>query len=146
MMGTALLFAGSYLMAKPLSGRAGAGTVVAMLSIWVTVGLAPFAIAVWVPPGPDDLAWLSLVALFATAGHYSMTRAFAAAPLAVTQPVTFLQLIWATLLGAAVFGEPVDVWVLSGGGLIMAAASFITWREAVLRRRMTTPPDPATGV
>ena len=68
-----------------------------------------------------------------------MTRAFEAAPLSVTQPVGFLQLLWATLLGWLVFGEGVDVWVVVGGGIILASVSFITWREAQLKRRAVTP-------
>lgn len=143
-MGTALFFAGSYLIAKRMSGEISAGGVVAMLSILVTIGLAPFAWAVWVPPTAVQLGWMFVVALAATLGHYTMTRAFAVAPIAVTQPVTFLQLIWATMLGVMLFGEPVDGWVLAGGALIMAAVSFITWREAVLRRREITPASPAT--
>jgi drug/metabolite transporter (DMT)-like permease len=75
------------------------------------------------------------VAVFATSGHYTMTLAFQAAPVAVTQPVIFLQLVWAVLLGAMVFGEPVDIWVVSGGVVIIAAVSFIAWREAVVKRR-----------
>jgi drug/metabolite transporter (DMT)-like permease len=69
-----------------------------------------------------------------------MTLALQAAPVAVTQPVTFLQLIWATVLGAAVFHESIDVWVISGGTLILAAVSFISWREAVLNLRDLAPP------
>ena len=72
-----------------------------------------------------------------------MMRAFAAAPLTVTQPVTFLQLVWATLLGVFVFHEAVDPFVLAGGAVIIAAVSFITWREAQLSLRGTAPP--ATG-
>ena len=92
--------------------------------------LAPFALWVWVPVGAVQVAWLALVAAFATAGHYTMTRAFAVAPLTVTQPVTFLQLVWATLLGALVFGEGVDAAVLLGGAVIIGAISYMTWREA----------------
>jgi len=106
-----------------------------MLSVFVTLGLAPFALAVWVTPTLAETAILFGVACFATAGHYTMTLAFAAAPVAVTQPVTFLQLIWATLLGALVFAEPVDIWVVSGGGLILAAVSFISWREAMIKKQ-----------
>jgi drug/metabolite transporter (DMT)-like permease len=76
-----------------------------------------------------------LVACFATAGHYTMTLAFAAAPLTVTQPATFLQLVWAVILGAVMFGEPIDGWVILGGVVIMASVSFITWREAVAQRK-----------
>ncbi|ABN77409.1 DMT family transporter [Cereibacter sphaeroides] len=131
----ATLFAGSYLLARRLSDVAGAGAIVAMMSGTVTLGLLPFALLVWVPVGVDQLLWLALVAVFATAGHYCMTRAFGAAPLTVTQPVTFLQLLWATLLGALAFGERVDPFVLLGGGIIISAISYITWRESVLKRR-----------
>lgn len=137
MLGTALLFAVSYILAKILSGEVSAAVVVALLSVGVTIGLAPLAIAVWVWPTWWELLVLLGVAFFATAGHYTMTLAFAAAPMTVTQPVTFLQLIWAVSLGAIVFGEPVDPWVIAGGSVIMAAVIFITWREAVLKRRIT---------
>jgi drug/metabolite transporter (DMT)-like permease len=105
----------------------------------VTAGLAPFALAVWVPVSAVQLGWLLLTAVFATLGHYAMTRAFAVAPMSVTQPVTFLQLIWATLLGTLMFGEPVDPFVLLGGSLIVAAISLLTWREAVVQRRGDVP-------
>ncbi|WP_425091965.1 DMT family transporter [Tropicimonas sp. S265A] len=141
---TALSFAGSYLLAKSLSDRADPSVVVAGLSIVVSICLAPFALAVWVPVTPGQLGVLFGVACFATAGHYTMTLAFQAAPLTVTQPVTFLQLVWATALGAVVFGEAVDAFVLLGGGLIVAAISFMSWREAQLRRRARTPSVPET--
>ncbi|WP_245191003.1 DMT family transporter [Jannaschia formosa] len=143
MLGTALLFAGSYLCAKPLSDRHPAALVVAVLSLTVTLGLAPMAWAVWTPPALADLGWMFLVACFATTGHYTMTRAFAAAPIAVTQPVTFLQMVWAVLLGWALFDEPPDAFVILGAGIIIASVSFIAWREARLRR-ITTPPHVAT--
>ncbi|WP_299698949.1 DMT family transporter [uncultured Tateyamaria sp.] len=144
MLFCAVSFAGSYLLAKIMADEAKPAVVVAMLSIVVTVCLAPFALTNWVMPTATELGLLFLVACFATAGHYTMTMAFAAAPVTVTQPVTFLQLVWAVLLGAVVFAEPVDIWVIFGGALILAAVSFITWREAVLKRRPITPPSPAT--
>lgn len=144
MLGTALTLGGSYLLAKLLVRDIPPSVVVAHLSIWVTIVLIPFAIAVWSPPSLRDIGVLFLVASFATAGHYFMTLALQAAPVAVTQPVTFLQLIWATVLGALVFNEPIDIWVVAGGTLILAAVSFISWREAVLNRRELTPPTIAT--
>jgi drug/metabolite transporter (DMT)-like permease len=140
MLATAVLFAGSYLLAKPLAGRHAATTVVAYLSVTVTIALAPFAVAVWVPPSVAELGWMLLVAAFATGGHYAMTRAFAAAPVSVTQPVTFLQMVWAVLLGWAAFEEPPDGFVILGAGVIIGSVSFIAWREARLRR--ARPPEP----
>lgn len=137
MMLAAVVFAGSYLLAKVLADEAPAGIVVGMLSIFVTLGLAPFAVPVWIMPTWEELGILFAVAIFATSGHYTMTLAFAAAPVTVTQPVTFLQLVWATALGAIAFAEPVDVWVILGGFVILASVTFITWREAMLKREIT---------
>ncbi|MBO9435787.1 DMT family transporter [Ruegeria sp. R13_0] len=139
MLGTALTLGGSYLLAKLLVRDIPPSVVVAHLSIWVTLALIPFAIAVWSPPTLRDIGVLFLVASFATAGHYFMTLALQAAPVAVTQPVTFLQLIWATIVGALVFHESVDIWVVAGGTLILTAVSFISWREAMLNKRDVTP-------
>lgn len=129
-IGASVFFCGSYLFAKRLTGLASASVIVAMMSVTVTIGLAPLAWWVWVPVSWAQLGWLAIVAGCATLGHYCMTRAFRAAPLTVTQPVTFLTLIWATAVGAILFGEAVDVFVLLGGAMIIGAITFVTWLEA----------------
>ncbi len=145
MLVAAVVFAGSYLLAKILADEVRPGIVVSMMSIFVTLSLAPFALWVWIMPTMQELGILFLVAIFATAGHYTMTLAFAAAPVTVTQPVTFLQLVWATALGALMFSEPVDIWVIIGGFVILGSVTFITWREATLKR-VITPNTNATKV
>jgi drug/metabolite transporter (DMT)-like permease len=137
MLFAAVVFAGSYLLAKVLADEVRPAVVVAMLSIFVTLALAPFALPVWVTPTLREVLLLTAVAVFATAGHYTMTLAFAAAPVTVTQPITFLQLLWATSLGVLAFNEPVDIWVIVGGFVILGSVTFITWREAMLKRQIT---------
>ena len=137
MFGAAFFLGSGYLVAKRLSGLGPPSVVVGGLSATVTLGLLPFALWVWVPVGWAEIGWFFLTAVFATGAHYAMTRAFAAAPVSATQPATFLQLVWSVLLGATLFREPVDAWVILGGAIIMAAVTFITWREAVARRLET---------
>ena len=139
MLGTAAMFSVSYMIAKVVSDQVDAKIVVAMLSVTVPVGLFPLALMDWVRPSFLQLFILFGVALFATAGHYTMTRAFAAAPISVTQPVTFLQLVWSVLIGAMFFAEPPDSFVIAGGAVIISAVSFITWREARAKKRAVTP-------
>ncbi len=134
MLVTALFFAGGYLIAKRLTGQVAPGIIVGMLSVTVTIGLLPFAVAAWVQPTWAQLGWFALTAIFATGAHYTMTLAFSSAPIGATQPATFVQLVWAVSMGALLFGEPVDLWVILGGAIIMAAVSVTTWREAVARR------------
>jgi drug/metabolite transporter (DMT)-like permease len=143
-LGAAPLFAASYIMAKKFTEGEDPGVIVAMLSLFCTLTLLPGALWHWREPTPEEIGWLALTALIATAGHYSLTRAFEAAPITVTQPVQFLQLVWATLLGMAAFGEPLDAFVLVGGGIIVGSATYISHREAMLARRERTPPAPAT--
>lgn len=134
MIGTALCFAISYLVIKPLTERYSPNVVVALLSITVTIGLAPLAALVWVPVSWTQVGIFFLVACFATAGHYCMTLAFAAAPISVTQPVTALQLLWSVLLGSLIFDESLDSMVLLGGGLVVSAVVFIALREHAAQR------------
>nr|WP_109667546.1 DMT family transporter [Roseicyclus mahoneyensis] len=145
MLGTAVAMAASYFMAKVLSSRTKPEVVVFMLSVVVPILLLPYAWMVWVPIGWRELGLLTITAIFATAGHYTMTLAFTKAPLTVTQPVTFLQLIWATTLGVVVFGEAADVFVMLGGAMIIGAISVVTWREARRKSLITPPPDAPTA-
>lgn len=124
------IFGASYLYAKQLTGRASPELIIAMLTLFCTLTLLPGALLQWQTPSLLEFILLSCTAVVATVGHYSMTRALKAAPISVTQPVVFMQLVWATALGVLVFGEPLDPYVLIGGGIIVAAASYISYREA----------------
>jgi drug/metabolite transporter (DMT)-like permease len=137
MLLTALCFGVSYLLAKVLVDEIGPSLVVALMSVTVAVGLAPLAIPVWVWPTGSEVLVLFLIACLATGGHYAMTLAFASAPMTVTQPVTFLTLIWSVSLGYFVFDEAVDIWVIIGGGVILSSVVYITWREAILKKAVT---------
>jgi drug/metabolite transporter (DMT)-like permease len=143
-LAAAPLFAASYLMTKQLTGKADSQTIVAMLTIVCTIFLLPLALLDWRTPTSGELALLFACAMVATFGHYAMTRALASAPISVTQPITFLQLVWASSLGIVAFGEAVDPFVILGGVIIVSAATWISRREMQLRGRATTPPTNAT--
>ncbi len=139
MIGAAIVFSVSYLTAKHMTDEVSPTVVVAMLSITVTICLFPFAAAVWQTPTPIQIFWMFVVASLATAGHFTMTLAFADAPVSVTQPVVFLQLVWSVATGAIFFSEPADGWVILGGAVIVGATTFIAIREAMLRHSHKEP-------
>ncbi len=143
-LSAAPLFACSFLLAKKMSDGENPNVIVGWLSLFCTITLLPFALVDWRTPSWEEVGLLTLTAALATLGHISMTRAFKAAPITVTQPVGFLQLVWAAILGVVVFGEPLDPFVVAGGAIVVAAATFISHREALVARRATTPPAAAT--
>jgi drug/metabolite transporter (DMT)-like permease len=143
----AFFFAGSFLLAKRMTQSESSADILVMLSIFCTLALLPGALYYWREPTLLEVAWLGLVAVFATAGHYAITRAIAAAPLTVTQPLSFLQLIWAIGIGYWVFDEVPDSWVTIGASIIVGAVTYLTHREAQAARRRklkaaTTPVSP----
>ena len=128
-------FAISFLFAKQLTRTENSTDILVMLSIGCTLTLLPGAVLNWHPPTLAEYFYLFLVAIFATAGHYALTRSFSRAPLTVTQPYSFLQLVWAMLFGYLLFSEVPDIWVVAGGAVIVSAISYLTHREAVARRK-----------
>ena len=133
-LAAAPLFAASALVSKKLTETEPSEVIIALMSLFVTLTLMPFAIATWRTPTVEELAWLFATATLATLGHYTMTRAYQAAEIAVTQPLSFLQLVWAVLLGYYVFAETPDVWTIAGSIVIVASATYIAHREARLSR------------
>lgn len=134
-LAAAPLFACSFIVAKKLTDTESGTAIVAWLSVFVTLALLPPALMVWRAPSPEEIAWLAVTAACATAGHYTLTRAFQLGEITLLQPFSFLQLVWASLLGLAFFGEVPDAYTWIGGAIIVASASYITHREAAARRQ-----------
>ncbi|MDG2355906.1 MAG: DMT family transporter [Paracoccaceae bacterium] len=124
-----LLLAASYLITKNLTKTEGTFLIVLMLNLFATLTLLPFALLIWISPSIHDLVLLLTIAILASFGHYFVTKAVALAPLSVTQPVIFLQLIWSTLIGLLIFGEPIDLLIIIGGGFIVLAITQIAYSE-----------------
>lgn len=136
-LGAALCFGLSYLGVKRLTAFASAQAIVAMMTLMGAIILAPVALLHWQSIHWVQAFWLGVTAFLATIGQLTMTKALAAAPVSVTQPVMFTQLIWVALAGLILFGEAIDPWVIVGGGMILTAVSYVTLREAALKRRAT---------
>ncbi len=128
------LFAASMLMTKRMTANESLSVIVTGLSIVCTLTLLIPALNNWVTPNTTEVALLALTAVFATLGHYTMTQAFNLAPLSVLQPVSFLQLLWATLFGVILFGESIDIFVVIGGTILILSTSYIAHRESIANR------------
>jgi len=128
---TAPLFAASMLLTKRLTRTEQLTVIVASLSIICAITLFPFALMNWVNPNMIELALLALTGALATIGHFTLTKALSLAPISVLQPVTFLQLLWATLFGVLLFSESIDGFVVAGGSILVLSTSYIAHRESV---------------
>ncbi|AAV97481.1 membrane protein, putative (plasmid) [Ruegeria pomeroyi DSS-3] len=85
---------------------------------------------VYRPPELVHLGMMALVGVMSFAAQHLIIQAYRAAPPAVVSPIQYSQIVWATLLGAVLFGERPDGWVALGAGIIIASGLFVVWRES----------------
>ena len=137
MLMATVVFTASYLIAKIVSKERSSSEIVAMLSVFTTIFLIPSAIYSWEPISLEALLILAFTALIATIGHITMTQAIKAAPMVVTQPILFLQLVWASMVGLFLFDEQFDLYVIIGGTVIMICVCYVSYREHLLGKRIT---------
>jgi drug/metabolite transporter (DMT)-like permease len=71
-------------------------------------------------PTSQTLPWLALIGLCGVAAHLSVTTALSLAPASYVVPIDFLRLPLIAVVGALIYSEPVDPWVLIGGTVIFA--------------------------
>ncbi len=65
-----------------------------------------------------------------TLGQRAMTRGFAAADVSVVLPIDFTRLLFAAVIGFALFGEEPEIWTWIGGTVIFASTIFLARGEA----------------
>ncbi len=130
MLGSAPLFAASFLITKALSRRDRPEVIVVWQSLTVSAFTLPMAVFHWTWPTPALWAVFVACGILGSAGHYCMTRAFRAADISATQSVKFLDLIWTSIAGFLVFSDVPSLATVIGAGIIFVSTTWITRREA----------------
>lgn len=131
----AVAFALSIIATKRLTRTDGAFTILLYMHLLQTViGLVGMMRDVPAPTAPATWFWISMVAVAGLTAHFSLTRAIALADAVVVAPMDFLRLPIIAVVGAAIYAEPLNPWVLVGGGIVVAANLINITAERRARR------------
>lgn len=133
MLAASPVFAASFLITKAMTRRDSSSVIVVWQSLTVTFFSAPLALLNWSWPSGAQWGWFAVAGVLGSLGHYFLTRSFAAADISATQPIKFLDLVWASVMGLLVFGDRPSVTSLAGGAVILASTIWIARREARAR-------------
>jgi len=135
---SAIGFAGSILFTKKLTRT----ETITCILFWLTImhSVMGVVVAGW----DGDIAWPSAaawpwIAVIGCAGllaHLCLTNALAVAPATVIVPFDFIRLPVIAVVGMALYGETVDIFVFLGAAVIFAAIYLNIWTES---RRVTGP-------
>jgi drug/metabolite transporter (DMT)-like permease len=88
----------------------------------------------------SDVVFIGVAGLLGTIGHFLFILAFQRAPASALSPFTYMQLVWATLIGWIAFGNFPDAWTLAGMAVIGGSGLLITLHER--RRARSVTPEP----
>lgn len=123
-----------YIMTRALAGVDSNASIQLWSSGLGAVAFLPFCIADWVwPDSTTGLVVLGLMGLCGALAHLASTAAHQAAPASALAPFIYAQIISASALGYAFFGETLSTDMATGCALIISSGLYLWWRERVKR-------------
>ncbi len=92
----------------------------------------------WISPTAGEFAALISIGVLGGMAHIFLTESYRYASASVVAPFDYTTMIWALVLGYAMFGETPTPMIVTGSAIIAASGLFVIWREhqlALARRR-----------
>ena len=133
-LGAAFGWAVCIIIIKDLGKTESAATITAYMSLTMAPIVLVPALFFWTMPTLYDFAWLIVIGILGGLGQLSMANALKFGEAQVVLPVEFSRLIWIAVIAFIAFDEIPGLFVWIGGGMIMAATTYITLRESRLKK------------
>lgn len=132
-LGMAFCFAGYHLTTRILNR-----TEMPVTTLFYTATVGSIVSSVWLPfvwqwPTPMGWALMLLLGTLGGGGHYLLILAFRYVSPAIAAPFMYIQLVFATALGWAIFDYVPNAWTVVGATFIVAGGLWSWWRERRLR-------------
>ncbi|MEL7176875.1 MAG: DMT family transporter [Pseudomonadota bacterium] len=126
---SALMFALYGLLTRFAARKDSSATSFFWTGVTGAVVMTVIGIWFWEPMTGTDWAWMALLCVTGAFGHYLLIRCYELAEASSLQPFAYLQLVFASALGLVVFNETLEMNVVIGASIVVAAGLFTLWRE-----------------
>jgi drug/metabolite transporter (DMT)-like permease len=127
--------AGSVIQTRRLTSTETTSSIVIYFSLICAFGglaTLPFG---WIAPTGPQLSALVGLGVLGGLAHVLLTESYRHAPASLIAPFDYSSMIWAFILGYALFGEVPTVYVFVGAAIVAGAGLFVIWRERQLGLR-----------
>ena len=142
-LGSALIFALYSLLTRYVARADSA----AVSFFWTgTVGgaaMTAVGLWFWEPMAARDWIWMAMLCCTGALGHFLLIKAYEVAEASAVQPLAYLQLVFATLMGVLMFDETLTPHIAIGAAIVVAAGLFTLWRQRVVAAQAAGTPGPA---
>jgi drug/metabolite transporter (DMT)-like permease len=129
---SALLWSINIIITKKISKDDSAITILAYQSIFMSLLSFFIVLFFWEMPSLKTFIYLILAAMCGTVLHLTLNHAFRLVDVSMTQPYSFLNLVFASIIGYFVFDEMPDLYTWIGALIIFTGVLIISYREMKL--------------
>jgi len=129
---SALLWSINIIITKKISKDDSAITILAYQSIFMSLLSFFIVLFFWEMPSLKTFIYLILAAMCGTVLHLTLNHAFKLVDVSMTQPYSFLNLVFASIIGYFVFDEMPDFYTWIGALIIFTGVLIISYREMKL--------------
>ena len=129
---SALLWSVNIIITKKISKDDSAITILAYQSIFMSLLSFFIVLFFWEIPSIKTFIYLILAAICGTVLHLTLNHAFKLVDVSMTQPYSFLNLVFASIIGYFVFDEMPDFYTWIGALIIFTGVLIISYREMKL--------------
>ncbi len=124
-LGTAAAFAVYQILTRRLAAVDSSRTTILHTGFAATLATSLVQPFVWIWPTAFDWVLLVLLGVLGGVGHGLLVLAYARAPVSLLSPLSYAQLVWATLAGILVFADWPDLATLVGGVVIAVGGVLV---------------------
>tara|TARA_B100000035_G_C21021156_1_gene564101 strand:+ start:1446 stop:2333 length:888 start_codon:yes stop_codon:yes gene_type:complete len=133
---SALLWSINIIITKKISKDDSAITILAYQSIFMSILSFFIVIFFWEMPSLKTFIYLILAAMCGTILHLALNHAFKLVDVSMTQPYSFLNLVFASIIGYFIFDETPDLYTWIGAIIIFTGVLIISYREIKLDKEI----------
>jgi drug/metabolite transporter (DMT)-like permease len=133
---SALLWSINIIITKKISKDDSAITILAYQSIFMSLLSFFIVLFFWEMPSLKTFIYLVLAAMCGTVLHLTLNHAFKLVDVSMTQPYSFLNLVFASIIGYFVFDEIPDFYTWIGALIIFTGVLIISYREMKLDKEI----------
>lgn len=124
------------IITKKISKEDSSITILSYQSVFMSIFSFIIVLFFWETPSSKTFFYLFLAALSGTILHLALNHAYKLVDVSMTQPYSFLSLIFASIIGFFVFSEMPNLFTWLGASIIFLGVLIISYREMKLGKEI----------
>ena len=130
----AILFAIYLILTRYVSKDDSSITSFFWMGLGGTITMSFVGIYSWENISKEYWLWLLVMCVLSASSHFLMVKTLQLVQASVIQPFSYLQLVFTSIIGVAIFAETIDEMILTGTFIVIGSGLFTFWREYKLKK------------